>query len=195
MRYNQGMNFESSQPDKRREARFRDQHGRVWGGTISIQTGRPIGPLSPVGWSAPLDPPQQYFKFSHLSDEFRIDYRAWIADRESAKQDYEERILKYAQSLYGEQAGTMLKRRPAELMRQVGDPPAPTEPIVAAAAGNKWILGLSDNQPKWAEKYFPTEEQQVRSRPITQLSDEDFEQFADQYPDVEPEIEEEEVTA
>ena len=42
---------------------FYDQHGRAWHAEVEIKTQHPCSPYSPVGWTAPLDPPRNYFKF------------------------------------------------------------------------------------------------------------------------------------
>lgn len=151
--------WDPSQPDKRRFNRWTDQHGRTWEGIVDIDSGGPIGPLAPVGWLAPLEPEQQYFRFSTLDNRLTIDYNQWIKDREGALRTYRNRRARYARKLYGEQAGKMLAldEAPAELDREVGVRPQPVEPVLAAASGNRWILGLSDNKPSWAETFFPTE--------------------------------------
>ena len=146
--------FEPSQPDKRRFSRWRDQHGREWEGVVDITNGFPIGPLKLTGKEPPLIPEQQYFIFPLLHDgTFTINYRQWIQDREKAKKVHESRRIKYARKMYGEQAGIMLKKNPPELQHAVGDEPEAVEPVLAASSGNKWVLGLSDQKPEWANDF------------------------------------------
>lgn len=183
--------FEPSQPDNRRFTRFRDQHGRLWEGSIELDTGHPTGPLKPVGWRAPLMPPQKYFEFPRLSDgTFTINYARWISDREKAKEDFERRKINNAKLMYGEQAGEMLKKMPPELLNAVGSPPDPVEPVLAASAGNKWVLGLSPNKPEWAEAFFTGDEETTKrnNRRATDLLA-DLDQIRDQFPDAEDDAE------
>lgn len=179
--------FEPSQADSRRFSRFRDQHGRLWQGVIELSTGHPTGALTPAGWRAPLIPPQKYFKFPRLSDgTFTINYKQWIADREESKRTFERRKVKAAKTLYGEQAGQMLKKMPAELVAAVGTEPEEVEPVLAASAGNKWVLGLSPNKPKWANKFFTDEVETIRLN-NTKKSTFDIEddELLDMFPDAE----------
>lgn len=183
--------FEPSQADNRRLARWRDQHGRLWEGVTDIKNGFPVGPLSLVEIKPPLIPPQKYLRFPVFSDgTLTIDYREWIRDREKAIKTYESRRLSYAQKLYGEQAGNMLKKNPVELQRSVGIDPDPVEPVLAASSGNKWVLGLSDVKPDWAENFDWGPRQSYSS---VDFDDDEFamEELTQMFPDApEPEYEE-----
>lgn len=181
--------FEPSQADSRRFSRFRDQHNRLWEGVIELSTGHPTGALKPVKWDAPLIPPQKYFHFPRLGDgTFVIDYKQWIADREHAKEIFEKRKINHAKVMFGEQAGQMLKKMPPELLNAIGTEPEPVEPVLAASAGNKWVLGLTQNKPKWANKFFTGNEEttKVNNRKTT-LADEDAADLLEMFPDAEPE--------
>lgn len=180
--------YEPSQADNRRFTRLRDQHGRMWEGIMDIKNGGIVGPLRPVNVDPPLIPPTKYFRFPALQDgTFRIDYQAWISDREEGKRMYERRKIKYTQKMYGESAGEVLQKEqlPAELLRIVGTEPDPVEPVLAASAGNKWILGLSDRKPEWAYEYFPEEEEQEQVYPWTQEKDEVMAELRERFPDAE----------
>lgn len=174
--------YETSQPDKRRFNRWRDQHGRVWEGVMDINSGQPIGPLSIVGGEPPLMPEQKYFKFQYLDNAFIIDYGRWIRDMEKARATFERRRRRYARKLYGEKAGQMLRDNPAELQHEVGTEPDPIEPVLAAASGNKWVLGLSDNKPSWADRYFP-DDKTALTNPRRGLTPEYLSDLRERFPD------------
>lgn len=164
-----------SQADKRRGSHWTDQHGRVWGGTMDRMTGMPVGELQPIGSTAPdgtlrsgwravvyhgreLLPPHQYFRFDeeHLGT-FAIDYTAWRKELVLAKQAWTEVAQRHAQDLYGDLAGKALAEMPKDLITLVGPPPMPSDLVDAMIEGNKWILGLHQTRPSWAEEYFGPE--------------------------------------
>lgn len=179
----------SGQPDKRRPQRFVDQHGRRWSGTIEIKSGLPVGPISPLDFEPPLDVPQQFITYNELEpNNIKIDYNSWIASLERAKRKWERRLVMWAQRLYGDQAGKYIKSPTAELLAEVGPEPKPVEPVQAAAAGNRFVLGLTPIKPKWAETFFPEEdEKKVKREPGRVMAasemEEKVEEWANQFPD------------
>ena len=150
------------QPAARRYQVFRDQHDRKWGAFIEIKTGDPTGEIQPIGWQAPLMPPQKFIHPVRDPDtgqpeagRLEIDYADWIRELRQAITDYQERLHFFATSLYGEKAGEMVQNPSAELRRYMrGDPPY-WEPVYAAMRGDPWVLGAEGaSRPHWAEKFF-----------------------------------------
>jgi hypothetical protein len=135
--------------------RFTDQHGRKWSGNIEIRSGYPIR-VSPR-FEAPLVVPPKYLKYDKEEPNLiTIAYEEWVSDIESAHQRWEEHLRKGAIKFYGEKAPEAVADPPAILLNEVGQRPEPVEPVLAALSGNKWILGLSDRKPAWADTYFAT---------------------------------------
>lgn len=149
------------QPSARRYQIFRDQHDRKWGAFIEIKTGDPTCTIDPLGWLAPLMPPQKYIEVvrdqsSGLAEAGRlvINYAAWIRDLRQGEADYMERLHFFATSLYGERAGEMTRNPPAELRRYMRGEPPEWQPVYGAMKGDPWMLGQSSEKPGWAERYF-----------------------------------------
>lgn len=156
------MSEKFSQASQRSYRVFRDQHGRKWGADIEVKTQAPCGPLSPR-FSAPLIPPQKYLKITDVAAaEITIDYDQWLADEDTARAEWQERLRQQAYRLYHDKAAEAIENPPAELLALVGRPPEPRERILAARDGKgkpgyDWLLGFSDERPKWADVLFPAE--------------------------------------
>ena len=181
--------YHSGQPEARRAMIFTDQHGRKWHGIIEIKTGHPCTPISPLGWMAPLDVPQQFIRFSILEPNLVvIDYRKWISALEDALTTWRRKLTQTAKAMFPADAGKNIAKPPPQLLEEVGPKPGATEPVQAALGGNKWVLGLSDNKPPWASAYFP-------DKPEVPVKFSDFEEEADavaNYAAMFPDVEEEE---
>jgi hypothetical protein len=168
------------QAGKRRGGIWRDQHGREWAGTMDRMAGMPIGELAPVsghkdgvrfGWrpqqylGKDLVPSIHYMKFDEdRLGQFVIEYDRWKADLEQAHRFWHEQAENVAYSLYKDMAGEALKNPPRELATLTGPKPMPVELVEAMIAENKWILGLSDKRPDWADELLPKEAAPGRSR-------------------------------
>jgi len=151
-----------TQADRRQNATVTDQHGRKYSVVLEKDTMHPCSPPNPKGWTPPLlngrqpfIPPESYQSFPK-GDPFsmRIDYDRWIADLEAAHRRFDEKISSSAVLLFGSAAAKMIEEKNVELMRYVGPPPMPVEPVKAARAGNKFALGLTDKMPEWAVPFF-----------------------------------------
>lgn len=188
--------FLSGQPDKRRTMRFTDQHGRKWIGTIELSSGLPTGPIRPVDFKPPLLVPQEFIEYDPMEPNFiKINYAKWLRSLEDARRNWEQKLISRAERMYGDQAGKYIKKPSQELLAAVGPEPLPPEPVQAAAAGNKWVLGLSPVKPAWAEAFFPDDDIPVnkrRNRNVTPV-DGEVEAWREAYPDAEePEEDEDE---
>lgn len=181
------------QAGKRRGNTWKDQHGRDWAGTMDRMSGMPIGELAPVsgtkdgvrfGWrpqqyrGKDLLPSIHYMKFDEERlGQFTIDYERWKEDLEQAHRHWHEQAENTANAMYGDMAGKALANPPRALATLVGPKPMAVELVEAMIAGNRWILGLSDVRPDWADELLPKEEAPVRSR-YADPEDEDEEEMA-----------------
>lgn len=156
------------QGDDREYVELRDQWDRVWGCVWDFgrNAQAPVSQLQPVGWKDRLDTPPMYMRFKRRdSSRFFIDTAAWIADREFAVEEWRVRLNAEAVAMSaGDQGAALLGKDPyglhgpstvsPALRLRVGPPPLSPTPIRALEAGNKYVMGLSDKMPKWAEPYF-----------------------------------------
>lgn len=115
----------------------------------------PVGPLTPMGWTAPWQPDDKFIVRSIgkvrsdgsiimgaglYEQRFRIDYQAMIAEYTQAMRAYYRKAVLEAAALnqpgpdYGGAIGYQLRMR-------IGDPPRSPKIPEAALAGNKWLLG------------------------------------------------------
>lgn len=144
------MRKEKSQAGSRISAIVRDQHGRRYGVSIEKETMHITGPLQPL-FQAPWLPDFKYFKpVPEEPTRVWIDYGQAEQDVYASQAEYRARTRQAALQMYKSEAPRMLKDPPPELLQIVGPPPSPVEPIQAAMAGNKWILGFSKAMPAWA---------------------------------------------
>jgi hypothetical protein len=155
-----------SQEHQRRYQTFRDQHDRLWGGSVEIKTGHPCTPLKPWApangrkWRAPLMPPQGYIR-PHPTESGRVVilYDAWITELETAHKEYQRKCMTAGIELYREQFDPAKPVSPA-VIAKVGPPPLPVEPVLAAKQGHPWVLGLTGpngetpKMPKDLAPYF-----------------------------------------
>lgn len=144
--------------DKRRFQKLLDQHGREWGATIELKTGDPTGLIDPR-FKAPLYPPPRFLKVDSRKEYGRveIDYDGWIGMLRRAWEHYNTELLQAARAMYGDAAAQKVEERPLPpaLLAHVGPAPEFVEPVLAAKAGDPWILGLSNVRPKWADRFMP----------------------------------------
>lgn len=134
------------------------ENGRPYYSVIELKTRQPVGPVMPLGWSAPFYAPQQYIlqsigkvasvgssltegiPMNVTSDRFRIDYTAMKRDDTEATMAHWRLAVNEAASRDWPvpQMGAPMDRR---LLAIVG--PAPRSPKIADAllSGDPWILG------------------------------------------------------
>ena len=149
------MAKEHSQSDRRRYHKMIDQHGRDWETTLDFIANGPCAPITPR-FNSPLDIPSKYVKFNpEDTARLRIDYDPWIADLEEAHRDWDRRLYDDAIMLFGAQGPRAYKDRVPELTRHTGPAPTPVDLVKGAKAGNKFMLGLTDKMPAWAEALIP----------------------------------------
>lgn len=128
-----------------RPAKMWDQHGRKYAATLEKKTGTPVaqGPR-PDGWRAPWIPSQEWFRYGEDEQNpmrFRIDYDGLLADRIASHEGYQAQWDAWASANGWDPKDPEFAGR---IIAKVGKRPLPVEPILAAMAGNKYILGLTD---------------------------------------------------
>lgn len=156
------------QEENRRYEEFADKHGRLYGANVEITTGDPCEVLKPCGWTAPLlpwakgflIPPEdpQILKMVPRRERARrgysieIDYKVWLEKWDASMERWQKRLRDYALAMTKGQsqvtAFELMQNPTNELLVEVGPKPfPPREFIVAAAAGNRWALGLAEEIP------------------------------------------------
>lgn len=109
-------------------------------------TPMPVGDLIPHGWNAPWTPESKYMQLSLgtlSSNRFRINYERMIADYRQAMDEYYQRAAQEAAAFnlpipdHGEAVTWKLRSI-------VGNPPKSAKIPEAALAGDRWLLGFSD---------------------------------------------------
>jgi hypothetical protein len=148
--------------DQHRSAEFPD--GRPWWcyterSADGSSAPMPVGEMQPVnaeitlgdgtkipGWEAPWVPEPKYMAHSvqRLSgNRFRIDYQRQIADYRAAQEDYYRRAVQEAAAF--NLPMPELGEAPSYKLRMiVGNPPKSPKIPEAALAGDRWLLGFSD---------------------------------------------------
>ncbi len=143
-----------NQAEERRYSHFADQHGRQWGAVVDKQAGQPLGVIEPK-FTAPFMPHQSHFRFDENEPRFVIDYPAIIAERKARLKEWEDAGYTFCLAEYGDKAIEAMAHPTPALLRYLGPKPDPFEIAEAAEAGNKWVLGLSDVVPAWAQRFIP----------------------------------------
>ncbi len=93
------VDYKADQALGRKNARLRDQFGRLWGTTIEKSTGDPCGEVAPFGgWADPLNTPNVYIVVPKFKDgepmpgRVEVDFDAWVADVEINTKHWHEAI-------------------------------------------------------------------------------------------------------
>jgi hypothetical protein len=188
--------YTKGQHQKRRQDTFRDQHGRLWQGNIEIATGDPCEALAPAGWTAPaapswaagaLLPPEDCRDMVPIQErnvrghQVRVNYQKWLAQHDAATDARMRKIHAFAMGMAGGQNVEQLIENPTPALREiVGPPPFPPRAMIeAAAAGNAWALGLTEDVPVKAEaalaeiKPLVTQKRRTADQAVDPFADED----------------------
>lgn len=152
-----------TQPERRAHTILTDRHGRQYSTYIEVDSMDPCAAITPYGWTPPILWNGQPFvapsNFMHVNGKARfgfidIRYDEWLAHTEERHRQYDDLVMNTALREFSSAAPEMVRRKDPALMRIVGDPPFPLEPIQAAKQGNKYVLGLSKAMPEWARPFF-----------------------------------------
>jgi hypothetical protein len=149
------------QHEARQNYTFHDQHGRAWLAIVDTRTKPHLAPcVEPwPQFEAPILP-RGTLLAPNPSQLGRLDiaYGAWLEQAEAQERTYRDTVEALAVQMFGDQATRAMQERNPRLLAAAG--PAPVSPtfIQAAAAGNKWVLGLvpSDQVPTWAQAILDT---------------------------------------
>lgn len=125
---------------------FTDQHGRRFAANYDLGNQRPIGELLPVDCSPPWLPPMRFITWErHGSFRFRWDYDAFATELSGDTAEFYQNvaifITDHKPTLDVPEIGTPI---PPEVRRILGKPPLSPALPLACAAGDPWILGVSD---------------------------------------------------
>lgn len=152
------------QQANRRAQFWKDQHGRRWHSTVDFKdvSQAPASPLYPVGWEAPIEPPQQYLRAFDANTqrygEIEVHYDQWLADTVAAWREREEAKDRYSQGLAGgdpDMHARLMARPTPALMGMLGREPLHPNYVKACMAGDQWALGLAKLVPPWAARLWP----------------------------------------
>lgn len=157
-----------SQRKQRRGQMFRDDHGRRWYAATELLSGHPTGMIEHQ-FAAPLIPPQKYLELSTDPErpyDLHIAYERWIADTQTERDDW----VKNGRIVARRTPGITWNEGepfPAAVLDVIGPEPTPLEPILAAQAGNPWIIGKTKVRDARLVKFFETPESERRAREAT----------------------------
>lgn len=134
----------------------KDRHGRPWETLIDRRYDAPACPIK-AKFKAPWYPPSNinYVKWSVNEDgaaRIDIDYALIKADLYEAHKDWNAKLLKVGSGMQGDKFNP--SDPGAQVLDAVGPKPKPIEAVIAAEAGDPWILGFSDKMPAWAVPLF-----------------------------------------
>lgn len=159
---------EADQAKARKYAFFRDQHGRRYGAPIEISTGDPCGPLEPQ-FVAPLVPSPDFMRLVANEDgrsSIFIDYDGWIGEVRNRVGSWQREVRKAMIARHRENYHPDMKID-ADVYDLPTTGPEPSisakwnggtvQPLVAAKAGNKWVLGLTEVDDPRVSKYLAPE--------------------------------------
>lgn len=138
-------------------------NGRPWGAVVERPANgagmpMPVGPIQPLGWSAPWYPDQKYIVRSlgrisqqnggviqqtASSDRFRIDYEAMRSDYANAHTEYYDMaVQEHVRMLPGSPVPGPGEVLPYQIVAIIGIPPKSPKIPEAALAGHRWLLGM-----------------------------------------------------
>ena len=152
---------EQMQHETRQNYTFHDQHGRPWLAIVDTRTKPYLAPcVQPwPQFDAPILPfGTLLVPNAHQLGRLDINYAKWEEDATAQERTYLDTLQSIAERMFGDKAARAIAERDPALMAAVG--PAPASPLFvrAAAAGNKWVLGLvpADKVPAWAQPVLDT---------------------------------------
>ena len=158
-----------TQDKQRRNMTFIDQHGRKWHGIIELSTGDPLGPVTPVDFTAPWLPSVTYMRRPdplNRPADIEWDYDLIETQLLDARETYLRKVEEFARELYGDKAGEVTSgdKLPRNLREIVGTPPLGPEMVQACRAGNRWALLGEGEMPAAAKPFMDRLASQTREQ-------------------------------
>lgn len=127
-----------------------DQHGRKWSFWVDKKTGFSCTTPSPQ-FRAPWYPPSDIIRIDpETPGAVKIDYDPLLLQRREAHAAFRRLMIQAANHFNVPNWNPDRDAPTAQMKNDIGNPPLPIEPVLAAKAGNKFVLGLRPYQP---EKY------------------------------------------
>jgi hypothetical protein len=169
------------QADTREFVVYTDQHGREWEGWGDIKAKlHPTSTLRPL-FDAPWVPDQRYMTFSQRKPgEFEINYDAILGEIRRAHEARRDHVLKVADHFNVAGFDPDTDEPTAQMKRELGEAPLPIDPVLAAKAGNGFILGsrpFDANRPADVKLKTALAFYQVKRRVVdegTEFADQEF---------------------
>ena len=135
----------------------RDPHGRAWEVLLDPDTFVPCALPIPK-FRAPLEVPPKFLVFSSEQlGQCGIRYDLWAAEWAGADEEYTRLLRQAARAQFNLELASVPADKLPALYDAVGEPPQSVEFVHAAAAGNRWVLGLASPAtgqpypaPQWA---------------------------------------------
>ncbi len=121
-----------SQADKRRSVVARDQFGRLWGGSIEIESGDFTGLVDSAGWEDPLRTPQRFVKMKVTEyghpDMGRVEVHLdeWIKFQAQRMTDWTHTFFTVGKELYANRFDPKKHADDDYLLKETGDKPWPS---------------------------------------------------------------------
>lgn len=124
---------------------FTDQHGRRFAAQHDLQNSRPIGELSPVGFTPPWLPPMRFIKWPRSIGGFRFewDYETMANELVGDATVYYAAVMDFMlEHMKGEPIPDLGDPVPSMVIRSpLGKPPLSPAIVLACQAGDPWALG------------------------------------------------------
>ena len=136
-----------NQEKQRRFQQAFDQHGRKWTFFLDIKSGGACTPFRPA-FNAPWLPDQRCIKI--LRDRpgaLDINYDEQILALKNAKAEYRQLMIRAANFFNVPNWNPDTDVPTAQMRNDIGEPPLPVEPVLAAKKGNGFVLGLRGFDP------------------------------------------------
>ena len=139
-----------SQVDLRQTVAWNDQHGRKWWAITEKATGEPVGRVK-ASFAAPWVPDGQYVRVEGMVEDAdgrirmacHIDYERMLADFREAEAAWDKAVRERMAARY-KTAYDPAAPIDEDILEYAGPRPASSVLVQAAAAGNPWLLGLTD---------------------------------------------------
>lgn len=171
-----------NQEKQRRHQQAFDQHGRKWTYHLDIKSGGACTPFYPA-FNAPWLPDQRCIRIERdRPGALVIDYDQQVLQLRNAKTEYRTLLIRAANHFNVPNWNPDTDVPTAQMRNDIGEPPLPVEPVLAARKGNGFVLGLrpyDGNKPGDVKLADALARWTAPARGIAAIGDEG-EEFADE---------------